>query len=285
MNPKGTEVYYLYGSTHGTGYYRMIWPYQFLQERGLSGICTNKWFVDPKYLEHIKTIRIQGLVSPATVNIFKHLMEYKRKMGFKVIYELDDIPFKEVIPDYNMGKSGYDTDEIRTLIGTYMNSCDEITCTNTYFRDALRTKIVNPNISVIPNFHPRNWIKAYFNSSSPRTVYNETRNRPRILYAGSANHFSMDGKHKDDFDGMIEYISKTTKDFEWIFLGGMPKELVPLVNEGKIKYHKFVPVNEMGYTISAIRPSLYIAPLQNNVFNNCKSNIIYHLLSIQILDQ
>src|SRR5574343_56603 len=137
MNPTGKDVFYISQCSNGSNLYRMVWPFRFLMEFGMVGLNTDKWFTIPQYMKNVQCIRIQGLCHPNYIEMFKNIIEMRNQFGFKIIYELDDLPFREHIPAYNLAKDFYDTNDQRLLIAKYMNSCDEITCTTTYFRYTL----------------------------------------------------------------------------------------------------------------------------------------------------
>ena len=106
--------------------------------------------------------------------------------------------------------------------------------------------------------------------------YNNFKDRPRILYAGSGNHFDVEGKGRsDDFSHVIGAIIKSRKDFKWVFLGSMPQELMPYVKSGEMEFHNWTFVPEYPKKMFDLQINAVVAPLMDCTFNKAKSNIKY----------
>jgi hypothetical protein len=124
----------------------------------------------------------------------------------------------------------------------------------------------NKNIVVIPNHLP----KAIWGNIPENKPENE---KPRILWGGSANHFSRKkGMQGGDFSiELIDFIKKTTDKYEWNFIGSMPMELEEL--KDKIKAHPWQTTFGYANFVKSLNIDIGIAPLEDNEFNKSKSNI------------
>jgi hypothetical protein len=56
---------------------------------------------------------------------------------------------------------------------------------------------------------------------------------------------------------------------EWVFFGMCPDKLRPYIHE----FHNGVPIEEYPRKLASLNLDLALAPLENNSFNECKSNL------------
>ena len=101
----------------------------------------------------------------------KHLKKIQQEHGFKIIYEVDDVVFREEIPDYNKFKFAFDSEEVRQNCVEIMDMCDEITMTCDFMRKLFQSKLTNQNVTVIPNFVPYNWMGYLFDQKQVQRNY------------------------------------------------------------------------------------------------------------------
>ena len=110
----------------------------------------------------------------------------------------------------------------------------------------------------------------------PAHEYKDEKEKIKIFWGGSQNHFSMSkvtvGVKGGDFgDELQKFIRKTADTYEWHFMGALPEELNDIKN--KVKYHTWENIFEYPKKMKSIEPDICIAPLFINDFNSCKSNI------------
>jgi hypothetical protein len=124
----------------------------------------------------------------------------------------------------------------------------------------------NSNISVV-----RNRLAKCLWGEPKQHIVNE--NKPTICYPGSQNHFSVKGRTESGGDfgkELLNYILRTKKDVNWIFVGGIPEELK---NDKDIIHYKWI--NYMSYPniLKNLNVDIGLAPLEINDFNRGKSNL------------
>ena len=281
--PKPTELNLprflnYYADYSGCGHWRMIWPEQVLNAHTKAVVHgTTVMNLDPRYYMMVKAVRIQRQATKQQLEFVKHLKEISKQNGMKLIYEIDDICFKEDIPEYNKYKPAFENPEIRESAQAIMGMCDEITVTCKFMRDYYREKTGNNNITIIPNFMPKFWMGNHFDLTKNMNNYDKYKKKPRILYAGSGAHFDVDNrvKQKDDFEHVNEIIRKTINKYQWVFMGAFPLPLLDLVKSGKIEFHQWKRLYEYPEAISNLNVNMMVAPLQNNTFNKSKSDLKY----------
>lgn len=265
----------------GCGYWRMSWPeqvltsYQHMIVHGLTCMVRDKAFYGD-----IKSVRLQRQANDAQLDFFKVLRSMADERGFRLIYEIDDVVIGEDIPDYNKYKYAFDDPKIRNNVLEMMRMSDEISVTCPFMRDYYREKSGNNNVTVIPNYPPRFWLDRFYDEELISRNYDrqvKKRKKPRVLYAGSGAHFDVDNKvgQLDDFSHVRDVVRKTSNKFQWVFLGAYPPPLQDLVHSGKIEFHPWMPLLDLPAQISKLKINAMIAPLIDNNFNRCKSDIKY----------
>jgi hypothetical protein len=166
---------------------------------------------DPRWYENVKAVKIQRQATSEQKKFIEYLKSIQKQHNFKLIYEVDDVVFKECIPDYNRFKFAFDTDEIRQNCIDIINLVDEVTVTCDYMRDLYREKTGKQEITVIPNFPPFFWMGYLFNHSRICNNLDKHYKKPRILYTGSGAHYDVENKTggKDDFEHVVKAIIDT----------------------------------------------------------------------------
>ncbi len=272
-----------YADYSGCGHWRMIWPEQILNGHMKAVVHgTTVMNADPRYYINVKGCRIQRQATPQQLEFVKFLKDLSNRSdspckGMRLIYEIDDICFKEDIPDYNKYKTAFEDPKIRQSAQEMMSICDEITVTNNFMRDYYMSKTGNKNVTVVPNFMPKWWIGRHCDINRTMESYEKNKRKPRILYAGSGAHFDVDQrvKFKDDFYHVNEVIRKTCDKYQWVFMGGHPLPLMDLVQSGKVEFHDWKKLYDYGQGLYDLNVNMMVAPLQDNIFNKSKSDLKY----------
>jgi len=262
----------------GCGHWRIIWPEQILNANQQMVSQSNTCMVfDPRWYENVKAVKIQRQATSEQKKLIEYLKSIQKQHNFKLIYEVDDVVFKECIPDYNRFKFAFDTDEIRQNCIDIINLVDEVTVTCDYMRDLYREKTGKQEITVIPNFPPFFWMGYLFNHSRICNNLDKHYKKPRILYTGSGAHYDVENKTggKDDFEHVVKAIIDTRHKYQWVFMGAFPPPLLPYVKSGEIEFHPWQPLYAYPKKIYDLNINLMIAPLQDNPFNRAKSDIKY----------
>ena len=270
-----------YADYSGCGFWRMIWPEHVLCAYQKMIITGSTCMVhEPGYYKDIKSIRLQRQASPNQLQFLKFLRKAADQQGFRLIYEIDDIMFREDIPEYNRFKFAFDPDDVRKASQEMISMCDEVSVTCNFMRDYYKSKTGNNNITVIPNYPPRFWLGNIFDESLLLKNYDKCmkkRKKPRVLYAGSGAHFDVGNKvgGDDDFGHVVDTIAKTVNKIDWVFLGAFPMQLRPLVQSGKIEFHPWAKLYDYPAALKRLKVNCMVAPLKDNIFNKSKSDIKY----------
>jgi len=271
--PRCLNYYADYG---GCGYWRMIWPEYCLNSYNkavISGLTC--MVLDLRFYQGIKTIRMQRQATP-TQNLFiKELTKAKSNFGYRMIYEVDDIVFREDIPDYNRCKDAFVDQKIVDSILEIMSMMDEVTVTCKYMKEYYISKTGNKKITAIPNYPPKFWLDRYYDKQRLEKSFEKNKKRPRILYAGSGTHIDVTNRTgmKDDFVHVIDEIIKARKKFKFVWKGCYPLAVRPFIENGEMEYVDWSPLMDFPEGIYNLNCNATFAPLIDNVFNKSKSNI------------
>ena len=265
-----------YADYSGCGHWRMIWPELLLNCYAKANIQGGTVMIgDKNFYQGVKTVRIQRQATEAQASYIKWLHELAKELNFKIIYEIDDIIFKEDIPHYNKFRFAFEDPKIRQTSMKIMQTCDEITVTNKFMQDYYIEKTGNKNVTVVPNFIPKFWMDRYFDLAKIKDNYQKTKKKPRVVYCGSGAHFDIENriKQKDDFYHINDVIRKTVDKFQWVFVGGFPLTLRDLIQQKKIEYHEWTNLVQYPEYINNLNPTVFYAPLEDSNFNKAKSDL------------
>jgi hypothetical protein len=270
--PKPTRIGFKYhlGDTAGCGYIRCIFPSLLLnnmvsKDLKVEAFYTNQYTPMPQAYATTTFAIFQRSATPDQLKMIQHFkqMRAQKKLNTSIIYEIDDNLFD--IPDWNFAKPFYV--EHKDTAEQILRNVDGI-ATSTEFLKKEYSKY-NKNVVVTPNHLPRfMWGGAEFKPQENK--------KPRILYAGSMNHFSVkeNENHGDMEQRFIKYILETTDKYEWHFVGGAPQEILKEARStAKIKYHEWQNIMSLPYFLRSLNVDISLAPLESNTFNMSKSNI------------
>jgi len=271
--PRSINYYADYG---GCGFWRMIWPEMAINsyQRGcISGLTS--MVLDPRFYYGLKSIRLQRQATP-TQNLFvKELAKNRVQSGYRLIYEIDDIVFRNDIPDYNKCKDAFATVEVEQTILDIISQMDEMTVTCQYMKEYYQNKTSCKKVTVIPNYPPKYWLGHYYNRERIAKLYEQHKKRPRILYAGSGTHIDVANRNgmKDDFTHVVQEIIKARKKFKFVWKGTFPLAVKPFIDSGEMEYVGWSALPDLPQHMYNTNCNATFAPLTDNIFNKSKSNI------------
>jgi hypothetical protein len=259
----------------GCGFWRLLWPEFLLNMKNLATVSHTHIFLrDLHHYTSVKAIHIARQTNHYQYNFLKKIEHIRSRHNFRLIYDIDDIIVGEDIPDYNYAKKTFVNEPNFSI--DIMQMCDEITVSTQFLRDYYRAKTEHPNISVIPNSIPYFWMGYYHNEELILRNYRRHKNKPRILYAGSANHFFSEycsPNTLDDFSHVREAILKNMHKYKFVFVGAMPLCLKDEIIKGNIEFYDWKTMDVYPNFLANLEINMWIAPLADNVFNKAKSDL------------
>ena len=259
----------------GCSLYRLAMPEYILNYSGAARIqIFDRMILDERTFDGLDVIHIQRQTTEAQLQHIQWIKSIQPKYGFRMIYEIDDIPFIEEIPLYNASRRAYIPESIQKSIKEIMLLADEITVTCPFMKQLICKKLNTDKVTVIPNFPTRAWMGNMYNQIKINSDYDRNKNKPRILYCGSNAHYDVGNTGApDDTSHIIDAIINHINDYQWVFLGGYPRQLKAWVEAGKIEYHPWTPLPQYPKKIYDLGVQAIIAPLADNNFNKSKSDL------------
>jgi hypothetical protein len=271
--PRILNYYADYG---GCGFWRMIWP-EYLLNLYQKIVCSGmtQMILDIRFYQTLKAVRFQRQATEHQALFVKELNKIKKDIGLRLIYEVDDIVFREDIPDYNRCKDAFNDDKTVKNILEIISMMDEMTVTCQFMKDYYIEKTGNKNITVIPNYAPKFWLDRFYSEDKILKNFEKNKKRPRILYSGSGTHIDVLNRTgmKDDFHHVVDEIIKARKKFKFVWKGCYPLAVKPFIENGEMEYFDWSPLPDYPQGIVDTNCNATFAPLVDNIFNKSKSNI------------
>lgn len=233
----------------GCGQYRVIKPLSAMMQEGISdGLISFRALV-PAELERLKpdTIVFQRPLAREFLEYMRNTKSYSN--AFKV-YEIDDLITN--IPIKNYFKSQHPKDTVK-LLREGIAHVDRLIVSTTGLAEAYSGW--HKDIQIAELKLPPVW---WCNLNVTRTEHK----KPRVGWAGGSSHLG-------DLELIADVVKDLADEVDWIFFGMCPSKLRPYIKE----FHSGVPIHMYPQKLASLDLDLAVAPLENNQFNDCKSNL------------
>lgn len=209
-----------------------------------------------------------------SLNVLQNNIRSKGVRPFRFVIDVDDIINNEHIADYNVAKAGYRDGKRFDVFRKSVDMCDELHVASKEMQKYYSNILDTDKVTYRPNFLPKYLYEGFYNEDSYKR-YEKHSKRPRIVWAGSWSHFDVENRNKgiDDFSELINFIKKTKNKYKWVFYGAHPPKLKSGIDNGDFEYYKWSSILSYPRKLWDLEPVIFIAPIQDNIFNRCKSNI------------
>lgn len=237
------------GDAHGCGQYRVLQPFAALEAaQKVSGGISWEIF-NPPYLGRLDpdVIIFQRQTTQEQQRFIEQIKATSR--AFR-IFELDD--YLPNVPLKSVHRSNIPKDVLKQLRKS-ISMMDRFVVSTPALANALND--LHQDIHVVRNCLPVPWwgeVKAL----------REQGSKPRVGWAGGVSHTG-------DLDLIIDVVKHFVDQVEWVFFGMCPDALKPYVHE----FHPGVPIEQYPAKLASLNLDLALAPLEHNLFNECKSNL------------
>lgn len=269
------QMHSFLGDIQGCGTIRVIYPCLLLnhlrmdkKKIGFYASYGSYYIQDTEFYKKLSLIQFQRSATKAHLEIFtKFSNTIKKQTNTPIVYEIDDLLIG--IPEWNYASEYYS--QLVPYVEKMMGMADGMVCSTEKLREVYSK--YNKNISVIPNHLP----KFIWGDIYPKHQYEPREKRPKILWAGSQNHFTQKHMYEKGIKGgdfsskLLDFIRKTTDKYQWVFSGGLPIELNGIKN--KLEVHPWINVFNYAKHVKDIDADFWVVPLESGLFNDCKSNI------------
>ncbi|WP_444756954.1 glycosyltransferase [Pseudomonas sp. A014] len=236
-------------STSAIGHYRVSQPFAELEKAGwIQGRID---YSAPSLIELERekpdVVILQCRYTPASL---RDIARFKRFSNTRRIYELDDYiidPPKKNDHARNLPRN------MRELVSEAIGLCDRVVVSTEPLADALSS--MHSDIRVVPNMLAAS---LWTGLRSER----QTSARPRVGWAGGTSH-------RGDLELLLEVVRTLADEVDWVFFGMCPEMLLPYVKE----FHPAISFGDYPRKLASLNLDLALAPLEQNLFNDCKSNL------------
>ncbi|WJM52129.1 glycosyltransferase [Pseudomonas asiatica] len=233
----------------GCGNYRVIQPLDALNREGLAEGALAWNYLAPAELERYQpdSIVLQRQIGDEQIESMRRMHVFSR--AFKV-FELDD--YLPNLPMKSVHRADMPKDILRSL-RRGLGYVDRFVVSTQSLAEAFAG--LHDNIRVVPNtLDTRYWkdLKALRRQS----------HKPRVGWAGGAGHTG-------DLEVIADVVKELANEVEWVFFGMCPDKLRPYVHE----YYEGVSIDQYPVMLARMNLDLALAPVEQNLFNECKSNL------------
>lgn len=233
----------------GCGNYRIIKPFEALRDAVLVDGMLSEGLLQVVDLQRYEpdVIVLQRQIGDERLEAMRRIKQFSR--AFKV-YELDD--YLPNLPIKSVHRDQMPRDVLKSL-RRGLRYVDRFVVSTPPLADALSG--FHPDIRVIENRLPADWWQGL---SSRR----RRGQKPRVGWAGGIGHTG-------DLELIADVIRELTSEVEWVFFGMCPEIIRPYVHE----MHAGVDIEGYSAALAALDLDLALAPVEQNLFNDCKSNL------------
>ena len=241
----------------GGGHYRIIQPASLLDHHGFAATHVQ---LSPPRENALKTLNPDVVVLQLLLTEYhrERVQMYRKALPYAVfVYEIDDLCW--AVPEDSFHYGNRRLRASKANIHAIANMCDIITVTTAELADEMRELTGSEDIRVIPNYIPRSFIDAALAGRHGA----ETRRKYRVGWAGALGH-------EGDLKIVVPIMEALGETVEWVFLGISPRGVMPGHN---VEIHRAVPFRDYARKLGALNLDLALAPLEDNDFNRCKSEL------------
>lgn len=242
--------------TSGAGQYRIIEPLEALQNASLAQTCA----VIPlrrgvaRILQPLELVRaapdkliLQHSVDDAHLTL---ISKYRLAMPDICIVQMVDDLLGEV-PEKHPNRVFQMREGHQRMIQALKQSDMLVVTTEPlaqYYKKYVK------DVRLVPNALDKPWLDLRHTQ--------EPTEKLRIGWIGAA-------QHKGDLDLIADVVKQLADDVDWVFMGMCTDEITPHLKE----FHGFVSISDYPKKMSELNLDIAIAPLEDNMFNECKSNL------------
>lgn len=233
----------------GCGHYRILQPSAAMREFGLATVDVCHRYLSPVEMERASpdTMVLQRQMTEDQIKLQKRVARFNK--CFKVA-ELDD--YLPQVPRKSAHHGTLPKDILKTMRKS-LTLVDRFVVSTQGLAEMMQG--MHPDIRVVENHLPLHW---WADVKGER----RTGRKPRVGWGGAAGH-------RGDLELIADVVEALSDEVEWVFFGMCPDMLKPFV-------HEIVPpvaIGDYPGRLASLNLDLALAPLEDNTFNQCKSNL------------
>lgn len=239
----------VHADVQGCGHYRIIHPGQGLTQAGMADVRVSDSLYGPVAMERLRPDAwvMQRLIEDPLFEMVRRTAPFTQ--AFKVA-ELDDYLLK--LPPKSRHHGQFPRDMPQRM-RRWLALMDRLVVSTAPLAEAMSG--LHRDIQVVPNrLPPDRW--------GSLTAQRRLGRRPRVGWAGGESHLG-------DLELIADAVKELADEVEWVFLGMCPEPMRKYLHE----FHGPVEIEEYPCKLASLNLDLAVAPLEHNLFNDCKSNL------------
>lgn len=244
--------------TSGAGQYRVVEPLNALQDASLAQTCAiiPHRRRESRVLQPLELVRaapdrliLQHSVDDAQLGLIK---SYRLALpGIKIIQMVDDLLGEVPVKHPNRN---FQVREGHQRMARALKQSDRLVVTTDTLKEHYQRYV--PDVWRMPNCLDKQWSGLRL----PKTP--STGRKLRVGWVGA-------GQHKGDLELITEVVRELAHEVDWVFMGMSTDAIKPYLKE----FHGFVSIGDYPKKMASLNLDIAIAPLEQNFFNECKSNL------------
>ncbi|RUL76138.1 glycosyltransferase family 92 protein [Dyella choica] len=248
-SPLRPRLFCVAADEHGCGHYRIRQPFASMQREGMIEGLIAGVHLTPVAMERFQptSLVMQRQIHEHQIKLLESYRDYSK--AFKV-FELDDLI--QQIPVKSAFHGIMPKDVVKSLRRA-LSAMDRFVVSTPSLAEEF--KGFHSDIRVVLNHLPVDW---WGGLQAQRRV----GRKPRVGWGGGSSH-------RGDLELIADVVRDLAGEVEWVFFGMCPDKLRPYVHE----FHTGVPIEEYPRKLASLNLDLALAPLEENAFNECKSNL------------
>jgi glycosyltransferase involved in cell wall biosynthesis len=242
--------------TSGSGQYRVVEPLEMLQNESLVQGCVIMPMANRKtrVLQPVELIRarpdtlvLQHSVDDAQLSLID---QYKKALPqVQIMQMVDDL--LGFVPEKHPSRRFQSREGHQRMVDALKKS-DSMIVTTAPLKNHYEKYI--ENVEILPNCLAKHWFSL--------TPAKTKKTRLRIGWVGAS-------QHQGDLEIINDVVKILSDRVDWVFMGMQTEQAKPYIKE----FHSFVSINEYPEKMASLDLDIAIAPLEDNLFNRCKSNL------------
>ncbi len=235
--------------TAGCGHYRVMEPVRAMHHAGIADARFSGRYFTLEELERLQpdTLVLQRQVTEQQIELIQRIQRLRPTF---MVAELDD--YLPNLPMKNAHRHEMPRDVLRHLRRS-VGLMDRFVVSTPALAEAFAG--FHDDMRVVQNRLPPRWWRGLQNSR-------RTGGRPRVGWAGGVSH-------QGDLELIADVIKALHGEVDWIFFGMAPEAIKPYLRE----FHGPVSIERYPRMLANLNLDLALAPLEQNLFNECKSNL------------
>ncbi len=240
----------------GAGQYRVIEPLNALQDAGLAQTSVIMPLANSQHrlLQPLELLRaapdrliLQHSVDDGQLGLIE---SFKRVAPhIKIVQMVDDL--FGAVPDKHPSRQFQAREGHQRMMRALIQS-DRMVVTTQPLVDYYGKYV--SDVHIVPNSLAEQW-QGLYKTPTPRK-------KLRVGWVGAA-------QHRGDLELITDVVRELASEVDWVFMGMCTDDIKPYVKE----FYAFVGIAEYPKKMASLDLDIAIAPLEDNIFNRCKSNL------------